>query len=132
LNVIHATIVIVGLILIALVTAPLGLLVKEALENPTLLNASIEEENNTYIVYITYNGTIKLTDVNFTTILKSNSHVIEKSTTTSVLEQNSILKLEFPKNEIGSSNQVILREMILSGKVDGLYPFKITYKPIGG
>ncbi|MCE4615118.1 MAG: hypothetical protein F7B60_06295 [Desulfurococcales archaeon] len=131
-NVAHAAIVIVGLVLLAMITTPLALLIKEALENPTILNASVQEENDMFVVLLTYNGSIKLTDVNFTTILGSNDHVFKKSATASVLTRNSTLILTFPKNETNGTSKPTLREMILSGKVDGLYPFRITYKPEGG
>jgi hypothetical protein len=128
LNVVHAATVIIGLVLLAMVTAPLGLLIKEALENPTLLNANIWEESNKIVVQLTYNGSIELTDVNFTTTLVSHNNIISKSATADVLNRNSTLTIIFPKNETGGGSEVTIRELLLAGKVSGIYPFRITYK----
>ncbi|MCE4607017.1 MAG: hypothetical protein F7B59_06805 [Desulfurococcales archaeon] len=131
-NVLHAAIVIVGLIILGMVTTPLGLLIRDALGNPRMLNVSMQQGNNSILITLAYNGTIKLTDVNFTAVIKSGGHVISKSAYTGELDKNSTILIKIPQSELNATSGLRFEELVLKGKVSGLYPFEITYHPTGG
>ncbi len=131
-NITHATIVLAGLILIALAASPLVVLVEEALNNPDILTVNVEPLNGSIAITLSYNGSVKLRDVNLTVSLETPSGLVNKSASTSELSRGGNLTIVIGEDELGSLGNVRLAELKLDGKVSGIYPFEISYTPNGG
>ena len=131
-NITHATIVLAGLILIALAASPLVVLVKEALNNPDILTVNVEPLNDSVAVTLSYNGSVKLRSVTLTVSLETPSGLVNKSASTSELSRGGNLTIVIGEDELGGLGNVRLAELKLEGRVSGIYPFEITYEPGGG
>jgi hypothetical protein len=132
LNITHATIVLAGLILIALAASPLIVLVDEALNNPDLLTVSVKPLNNSLAITLNYNGSVKLRNVILTVSLETPEGLVSKSAGVEELSRGDNLTVVIRGEQIGDLNNVSLAELKLQGKVSGIYPFEISYKPSGG